>query len=662
MPVKLPPGAVAVEDSPNLPPGAVAVQDETSTAPPAPYSSGNLRPLTQKERFMTDYPVGRPGQSVGSNIYNTAQNVGVGMFKFLNSPIKTTEDFVSSLIPQPIADYATQHGKAGELRKKQASGQTLTPDEQKYLDRENQLVGAPNQVQGIYDIANTRDVPAAAQGVGQAIVLSGAGDLISGGRGLAPRTTRAAAADKQASALSSVLARTPLPGDKEFIPQQVAADTVQHIRQAAADNPAIAKVATKGNALESFGATRSLIDKAIDSKEREFDAKVAPALNQPVDAQPALNHLYASDALRIAFPDQAEFVDSFYNRLERVQNLKQLNDLRKLLNETAEATYKDIRPDEYGKIGAYRDAADALRNLFYDEVQRHTGEDLRPVKRTEGALLDAKYAIKASTNRLTSEHQKFVEPNTPRRLVAKVIEGVAPDGGFKIPVAGYVADRMRGSSLDLVQDYWKKALSDLPPPTPAKGPAPVAPVPPNRPKLGPGGPGSAMQTAPPGPVPGQPPPSSVSYPNPAGVGAPAPVPQMGTTPGYQLPSGPAAYAGPNTVNPSTARTQVAPTLAERTAVPPVAPPPGTGLVLGPDGTVTIPRKMLAAPAKVGDIINFQGKKMQVAKVFKDGQTALKEVTPPKAPKGKKGNGPVAAIEPYKSPAQMTDEWSNPNQA
>jgi hypothetical protein len=70
--------------------------------------------------------------------------------------------------------------------------------------------------------------------------------------------------------------------------------------------------------------------------------------------------------------------------------------------------------------------------------------------------------------------------------------------------------------------------------------------------------------------------------------------------------------------------------------------------------------MLAAPAKVGDIINFQGKKMQVAKVFKDGQTALKEVTPPKG----KGPAPTKAAAvtppaPVQTPAQMTDAYSAP---
>jgi len=650
---KLPPGAVAVDDSPNLPPGAVAVQDEeTPTAPPAP----------KKEGFWSSAIAPFVGAIKGLDPRPTPEETQQGLTSAYDYALRPFERTVSGQI---------EEGKKAVSEFKQAAPLSLHPTSEQLAHRQLALghgLATAIPVLGPW-AASTGEKIGEQVGTGDisGAVGTGVGNL---GLALAPKALGKVATKlrpaptpvSQASALASVLARTPLAGDKQFIPQQVAADTVQHIRQAAADNPAVAKVATKGNSLESFGATNKLMDEAIQAKEREFDSKAAPALNQPVDAQPALNHLYASDALRIAFPDEAEFVDSFYNRLEQVQNLKQLNDLRKILNEKAEASYKDVRPDDYGKIKAYRNAADALRNLFYDEVQRHTGEDLRPVKRTEGALLDAKYAIRASTNKLTSEHQKFVEPNTPRRLAAKVLEGVAPNGNLRIPVVGYAADRLRGSSLDQIQDYWKKALSDLPPPTPAQGPAPVAPVPPNRPKLGPGGPGSAMQTAPPGPVPGQPPPSSVSYPNPAGVGAPAPVPQMGTTPGYQLPSGPAAYAGPNTVNPSTARTQVAPTLAERTAVPPVAPPPGTGLVVGPDGTVTIPRKMLAAPAKVGDIINFQGKKMQVAKVFKDGQTALKEVTPPKAPKGKKGNGPVAAIEPYKSPAQMTDEWSNPNQA
>jgi hypothetical protein len=460
-------------------------------------------------------------------------------------------------------------------------------------------------------------------------------------KAVAPRPAPAIAAD-QTNALSSVLARTPMNDDKGFIVQDVADAIKDPLRQAAADNPDITKVALGKDPVKAYGAYQALLTKTKQGFEKAFNSVLGPERNYPVDGHAIASQLSSSDALRRMFPNEADWVDDFYARLGSVKTLGELDDVRKLLNDRVKSTYKNAAPtmEEGGKVGATRAGLDLMRQYFYFKLEEATGQDLSGLKRTEGAVMDAERAGVANGPQLTSAHQKHVEPTTPARKVAGIIKGAkVATGNFALPVAGYVADTLEGSNLQQLHSYLKRALSDLPPPTPAQAAPPPAPIPPNRPKLGPGGPGTSIQTQ---PGPGPRPTGSVQYPNPTGIAAPpssAPPRGLGSmAPAPQLQSGPAAYAGPNTVNPSTARTQIAPTLAERTATPPEAPPPGTGMVVAPDGTITLPKKILAAPPKVGTIIEVGGKKMRVVK-GKRGQTAL---------------------EPVKTPAEMTDSYSDPN--
>ena len=345
-----------------------------------------------------------------------------------------------------------------------------------------------------------------------------------------------------------------------------------------------------------------------------------------------MSQFAASDALTRLFPKEAEWVNDFYSRLGSVKNLGELDDVRKFLNDRVKATYNSpaLTSEETGKVGAMRAALDHLRNAYYGKLEEATGLDLRGLKRTEGAVIDARTAAAANESQLKAGHQGHIEPGTPGQTAAKVLKGAkgVVTGGFTWPVLGYVTDALGGSKLNEFHAYLKRALSDLPPPNTPQAAAPPAPIPPNRPKIGPPGPGNSIQVTRPQ-MPVQPPPSSVSYPNPTGVAAPAPVPQMGTTPGYQLPSGPAAYAGPNTVN-------------RATAIEP-----------------TVQTNLEAAKARANALVDqVRGRGFTVDKEGKIKSVPAGEL-PGKAtkPKGKKGKGPVAAVEPYKSPAQMTDEWA-----
>ena len=58
-----------------------------------------MRPLTQKERFETNYPVGVQGEGLGENIKNAANDVGVGIWNTVAHPIDTITNTVKSILP-----------------------------------------------------------------------------------------------------------------------------------------------------------------------------------------------------------------------------------------------------------------------------------------------------------------------------------------------------------------------------------------------------------------------------------------------------------------------------------------------------------------------------------------------------------------------------------
>lgn len=78
--------------------------DGTTSTPP---STGNVTPPTDRQRFLNPelYPVGAPGEGVGTNLKNLAQRGGVGIFQLANAvahPIQTFGSMVSSVAPEPV--------------------------------------------------------------------------------------------------------------------------------------------------------------------------------------------------------------------------------------------------------------------------------------------------------------------------------------------------------------------------------------------------------------------------------------------------------------------------------------------------------------------------------------------------------------------------------
>ncbi len=96
-------------------------------------ATGELRPPTDRERFLATYPVGVKGEGVGEDIKNMAQDAGVGIFQTADAlvhPIRTVSGIVDSLnpaseAPNPLkAGYDALNAHPGEALSN-AAGQVL---------------------------------------------------------------------------------------------------------------------------------------------------------------------------------------------------------------------------------------------------------------------------------------------------------------------------------------------------------------------------------------------------------------------------------------------------------------------------------------------------------------------------------------------------------
>ena len=161
-------------------------QYRASIKPPSTPSQPTavLRAPTQRERFLNPnfYPVGQKGEGLGENLKNIAQRGGVGIFQLADAmthPVDTLEGIAASVTPQELLDYGSTHGREGELRRKLASGGTLTPEEQQYLDKATRFENAQSPAQALTEAVTTSRGPM--ELAGKAAPLAGqavAGELL----------------------------------------------------------------------------------------------------------------------------------------------------------------------------------------------------------------------------------------------------------------------------------------------------------------------------------------------------------------------------------------------------------------------------------------------------------------------------------------------------
>lgn len=109
-------------------PYAATAMRTTSAAPTAssssptsslPYTTGTIRPLTERERFLNPnlYPVGLPNEGLGENLYNIAQRGGVGIFQLADAathPRDTVAGILASLLPEPAVHVVNRVANWGK--------------------------------------------------------------------------------------------------------------------------------------------------------------------------------------------------------------------------------------------------------------------------------------------------------------------------------------------------------------------------------------------------------------------------------------------------------------------------------------------------------------------------------------------------------------------
>lgn len=242
---------------------------------------GDIRPLTQRERFETTYPVGRPGESLGEDIHNTAQDMGVGIWKTIAHPIDTVTGLVSSVIPG---------------------------------------TDTPNPVKAAYDMANTKDAEAAAQSAGQAIALAPVAELAG------PMTR--SLVDKVKSAREGSLRFATKTGPRETA--KVVEDTAKTNATIAEKNAARKAVVDEKN---SATAAKHSEDVQKQGEKREQDLQQHFEKTQKVREQNAAKQAAADR--KVALERGVEHLDP---------ELKtQLEATEKDIHAKANAKYEDLR-------------------------------------------------------------------------------------------------------------------------------------------------------------------------------------------------------------------------------------------------------------------------------------------------------------------------------
>jgi len=115
-----------------------------------PASIGNIRPLTETERFEMTYPVGAKGEGTMENIHNVLQNVGVGMYDIIRHPVRAAQGAVASVVPEPLMKAALHENYETDP-----------------------YAHTPNPIEAIYNMLNVRPGEQIPRAVGQGIATMG---------------------------------------------------------------------------------------------------------------------------------------------------------------------------------------------------------------------------------------------------------------------------------------------------------------------------------------------------------------------------------------------------------------------------------------------------------------------------------------------------------
>lgn len=299
----------------------------------------------------------------------------------------------------------------------------------------------------------------------------------------------AAPTPQQLAAHTGLLGRMNGLGDN-FIPQDSAATTSSVARQAAADNPTIAKVATmRGSSPDNIAAYQAILQKANSALEVPHANTIAIHAPDAADVrgiQAAVGQSFPKTLAGVS-PEDAAAIQQLQSRLGTINTLGGLNDLRQWLNDEAAAGYKQdgvaAARGTATKAGI-RTAADAARNAYYDQLQQASGTDFRPLKAQQSALLDQQEGAAKLGQTLSAQQAIANEPKSPGARIGEVLTGGRALKAGPIAGAAQLAAEKLLRQTPLTQPNYliRKFLSDLPEPTP-QSPQVAAPVPSNAPQL-----------------------------------------------------------------------------------------------------------------------------------------------------------------------------------
>lgn len=385
----------------------------------------------------------------------------------------------------------------------------------------------------------------------------------------------------QLKAHTGILGRMNGLGDN-FIPQDAAASTGSVIRQAAADNPTITAAATRsGSTPQNIAALQAILQKANTSLEAPHAATIAQHAAVPADVtgvQASVGQSFPKTLSGVS-PEDAAAIQQLQQRLGTVNTLGGLNDLRQWLNDEAASGYKQdgiaAARGTATKAGI-RAAADAARNAYYDQLQHASGTDFRPIKAQQSALLDQQEGAAKLGQSLSAQQAVADEPKSGRARVGEALTGGrALKAGPIAGIAQLATEKLLGQKPLTQPNYLiRNFLSNLPDPTPTT-PQGVAIPPLNSPRLAANATPQVIQGTPVSPPPQAPPTLQLTQ------ALQRLLPQTtseGSVPAYQQ------SVSPPPVNPSTAKTRIAPTrFAPSSEVAPTLTRPVT-----PSGQVMTP--------------------------------------------------------------------------
>lgn len=419
-----------------------------------------------KSRFLGPNPIGDTITNMGRHALNDT----VGMAKSVLQPAQNTgESIAQAAMPgglqlyraavepsiQPAKD-AIQSFQQGDYGKAADSAMSAIP-----------LIGP---VTGNFqnEAQNQGLLPAAAGAGVDALTGMAAGKVLQA----AGKYTRARVpvagenyTPQQHASFSGVLARGSGAG-KGFFPKDVATDIGSATRQAAADNPAI-NPATAATPEDSLARTQAVLQKVSQGVDQQHAQALAPVANTPINPKPIQDAVSFPTSLKNFAPADAAAVQDLKNRLGNVTTLGGLNDLRQYLNTELSSQFKmnTVAAGNTGALtSAMQDALKATRDMYYQELEKASGQNFQGAKRMESSVLKAQEALGNAAPGMAARQAIAEQPLSAKAQVGEALQGAHTLGGG--PIAGaakLVAQRVLGETpMAPVQQGIQHFFSDLP--------------------------------------------------------------------------------------------------------------------------------------------------------------------------------------------------------